>query len=101
MAFLEFPDVVGMYESAKNAGLEREAANAIVSAACSGYLTFLWETGKRKWLGSEGQALQRMAIAMHLTLQQLESKNFLTLTVPKDMLDPDLRAQFQTERMTK
>lgn len=101
MALLEFPDVVGMFEAAKNAGLEREAANALVSAACSGYLTFLWETGKRKWLGSEGQALQRTAIATYLTLSQMESKNFLTLTIPKDMLDPDLMSQFQSERMTK
>ncbi len=100
MGLIDFPDVVGMFEGAKNAGLEREAANALVSAACSGYLTFLWETGKRKWLGSEGPALQRTAVAMYLTLSRLESKNFLTLTLPKDMLDPDLLSQFQSERIT-
>lgn len=100
MGLIDFPDVVGMFEGAKNAGLEREVANAFVSAACSGYLTFLWETGKRKWLGSEGQALQRMAVATHLTLEKLLQKNFLTLTVPKDMLDPNLRSQFQSEAKT-
>lgn len=98
MPLLEFPDVIGMYESAKNAGLEREVANAAVSAACNGYMTFLWEAGKKVPL--IGPAMQRMAIATHLTLEGLMTNNFLNLVVPKEMLDPNIRSQFQGEQKT-
>lgn len=87
-----------MFEGAKNAGLERETANAFVSAACNSYMTFLWEAGKKvPWIGP---AMQRMAIATHLTLEGLMAKNFLNLVVPKEMLDPNLRSQFQGEKQT-
>lgn len=87
-----------MFESAKNAGLEREAANAIVSAACNGYITFMWEAGKK--VPVIGPAMQRTAMATHLTLEGLMRKDFLNLVVPKEMLDPNLRAQFQGERQS-
>ena len=102
MGLLDF-NPVSWFESAINAKLEREAANALLSAALSNYITFLWRSGSSKialWFG-EGRALQDAAVAMYLTLNSLETKNFLTLTLPKDMLNADLLSQFQTERMTK
>lgn len=100
MSLLEFPNPVGWFEAARNAGMQREEVNALVSALYSAQITFLWESGKRSWWG-EGKAIQRAAVAQYLTLTRLESKNFLTLTVPKDMLDADLLAQFETEAVKK
>ena len=99
---IEFPNPVAWYESAKNAGLERETANAFVSALFSAQITFLWRSGSSKlaqWLG-EGAALKDAATAMYVSLSNLERKNFLTLTVPKDLLDPDNLSRFQTSSKT-
>lgn len=85
-----------MFEGAATAKLEREAANAVASAAASGYITFLWESGKRKLWG-EGPALQKMAVATYLALSQNQEKGFLTLSIPVDMLDPDVLSKFQTQ----
>jgi hypothetical protein len=84
MSLLEFPNPVGWYESAKNAGLERDTANAFLSMLYSAQITFLWRSGSAKWatFTGEGQALKDAATAMYLSLQSLEKKNFLTLTVP-------------------
>jgi hypothetical protein len=100
---LEIPNFVAWFESAKNAGLERTIANALVSGALSGYLTGLWRSGDAKWATwtGEGQALKDAATAMYLTLSQLETKDFLVLTLPQDMLDPNNLSRFQSERRTK
>ncbi|SRR6266568_1597632 len=100
---MEIPNLVSWYESAKNAGLERNVANAFVSAAASAWITGTWRSGASKWaqwLG-EGKALQDAAISAYLTLQLLETKDFLVLTVPKEMLDPDVLSKFQSERKMK
>lgn len=99
MALLEIPNPVGIYESAKNAGLERDVANAFVSAMLSAAITLMWRTGSAKWIDwfGEGQALKDAATAMYLTLESQLKPGFLTLTVPQDMLDPANVSRFQTE----
>src|SRR2546425_1094239 len=89
MNLLEFPNVVGYYESAKNAGLEREEINAVVSMVYSSWISFMWRSGTAKWAlwAGEGKALQDAATAAYLSLEVLERKGFLTLTVPSDLLD--------------
>lgn len=102
MALLEFPNPVSWYESGKNAGLGREEVNAFVSMVYSAQIAFLWRSGASKWAQyiGEGKALQDAATAMYLSLRELERKNFLTLTVPSDMLEASNLSHFQTERIT-
>lgn len=103
MGLFDIPDPVSICESAATAKLEREVVNALMSASYSAILTGMWRSGSAKWaqFTGEGQALQDAAIAMYLSLQQLESKNFLTLTVPQDMLAASNLRKFQTEEKTK
>jgi hypothetical protein len=103
MGFIDFPDPVSMFEGAKTAGLEREVINALMSAAYSAWITVMWKSGDAKWIdwAGEGQALKDAATTAYLSLHQLEKKNFLTLTVPKDLLDPANLKRFQTETQTK
>lgn len=103
MGLIDFPDPVSMFEGAKTAGLEREVINALMSAAYSAWITFVWESGSAKWVDftGEGQALKRAATTAYLSLTELQKKNFLTLTVPKDLLDPNNLSQFQTQEKTK
>src|SRR6266498_1652115 len=98
MPLLEFPNPVGWYESAKNAGLARDEVNAFVSALYSAQISFLWRSGSSKWAlwMGEGQALKDAATAIYLSLQSLEKKNFLVLTVPQDLLDADNLSRFIT-----
>ncbi len=70
-----------------------------MSALYSAQITLLWETGRRKLWG-EGQALQRTATSIYLTLSTLEKKGLIVLTVPKDLLEANNLSQFQTEKMT-
>jgi hypothetical protein len=102
MDLFGIPDPVSIFESAKNAGLEREVVNALVSTSYSALISGLWRSGSAKfvdWTG-EGQALKDAATAIYLSLSQLEARNFLTLTVPKDLLDADNLSRFQTEEKT-
>jgi hypothetical protein len=103
MGLFTIPDPVSMFEGAKNAGLEREEINALVSAFYSAAIAFMWGSGSAKWItwAGEGQALKDSATALYLSLHNLESKKFLTLTVPKDLLDADNLSRFQTEQHTK
>ena len=96
MALLSIPDPLAIYESAKIAGLERQAANAFVSAASSAWIAFLWRLGAKNLLGL-GPALRDAATAQYLTLARMETKAFLTITAPKDMLEPANLARFETE----
>jgi len=103
IGLIDFPDIIGMFEGAKNAGLERDIANAIVSALASSWITFTWRSGSSRWaqyLG-EGRALQDSATAMYVTLRALEKKNFLTLSVPSDMLTQENLSKFTPESKTK
>src|SRR5579871_5129059 len=99
MGLIEFPNPVSWFEGAKNAGLERAELNAFVSMAYSAQISFLWRSGSSKWaqLLGEGKALQDAATAIYLTLSRLESAKFLTLSVPKDLLDSENLSRFQTE----
>jgi hypothetical protein len=101
MGLVDFPDPVSMFEGAKNAGLEREVINALMSAAYSAWITFMWESGDAKWIdwAGEGQALKDAATTAYLSLVALETKKFLTLTVPKDLLDAANLSRFQTQEI--
>ena len=103
MPLFNFPDPISIFEGAKNAGLERDIANALVSSAYSAWISFVWRSGQAKWADwtGEGQAMKDAATAMYLSLRELEKKNFLTLTVPQDLLNPNNLARFQTEQQTK
>jgi hypothetical protein len=103
MGLLEFPNPVGWYESAKTAGLEREEINAFVSMLYSAQIAFLWRSGSSKWAQwiGEGKALQDAATAMYLSLEALQKKGFLTLTVPSDLRDADNLSKFVTEYKAK
>jgi len=100
MNLLDF-NPVSWYETGKNSGLERDEVNAFVSMFYSAQISFLWRSGSSRWaqwLG-EGKALQDAATAMYLSLNALEKKGFLTLTVPVDLLDADNLSKFQTEHI--
>lgn len=99
MGLLTLPDPVSMFESAKSAGQDRDILNSLVSATYSAWITAMWRSGSAKWatFTGEGQAMKDAAVAMYLSLQALEKKNFLTLTVPKDMLAAEELSQFQTQ----
>src|SRR5215472_17912959 len=103
MGIFEIPDPVSMYESAKNAGLERDAANALISATVSAAIAGMWRSGSSAWANwiGEGQALRDSATVMYLTLSEQLKPGFLTLTVPKDLLDPNNLSRFQSEKMEK
>lgn len=95
----DIPDPVGMYESAKTAGLEREIADALVSSTLSAAITAMWASGAAKWAiwTGEGQALKDAATVQYLTLKNQPKTKFLVLTVPQDLLNPDNLSRFQTE----
>lgn len=99
-SLFQVPDPVSIFEGAKNAGLERNVANALVSSSLSGWLSFLWTLGKKGLFGL-GAAFQDMATAEYLTLSKLETKGFLTLTVPTEMLATENISRFQTEQKVK
>jgi len=103
MGLIDFPDPISMFEGAAQAKLEREVINSFVSAAYSTWITSMWRSGDSKWavFTGEGQALKDAATAAYLSLSNLEAKNFLTLTVPQDMLKADNLSRFQTEYHTK
>jgi hypothetical protein len=103
MGLFQIPDPVSMFESAKNADLEREIAQAMVSASVSAAIAGMWRSGSAKWADwtGEGQALKDSATVMYLTLREQLKPGFLVLTVPKDLLDPNNLSRFQTELMEK
>ena len=103
MGLIDIPDPIGILESAKNAGLEREVINSLVSSSYSAWITFWWRSGSTKWAlwAGEGQAMKDAATAMYLTLHNCEKKNFLILTVPSDLLTADNLSRFQSELQTK
>lgn len=103
MGLIDFPNPVAMFEGGKTAGLEREIVNSLVSAAYSAWIAAMWRSGAAKWAlwAGEGQAMKDAATAMYLSLHNCEKKNFLVLTVPKDLLDADNLSRFQSEQQTK
>jgi len=98
MGLLDFPSPVDWLNAAKNGAIERQAANALMSAAYSSWITGMWASGSSKWATwfGEGQAMKDAATVAYLTLSQLETKGFLTLTVPQDLLSADNLSRFQT-----
>jgi hypothetical protein len=100
MGLIDFPDPLSDLATAK---LEREVVNSLMSAAYSSWITFMWTSGQAKWAdwSGEGQAMKDAATSAYLSLRELEKKNFLTLTVPKDLLDAVNLSKFQTELQPK
>ena len=80
--------------------LKQEAIKSVLSAAYSAAITSLFETGRKKLWG-EGHALQQTARALYLSLQPLVQNGVLSLSVPKDLLDPDELAKFEGEYSKK
>src|SRR5580698_1316737 len=103
MGILDFPSPADWYNSVKNGALERETANSLVSAAYSSWISFMWRSGSSKWAQyiGEGKAMQDAATSVYLSLQALESKGFLALTVPQDLLSADNLSKFQTQKVVK
>jgi len=103
MGLFQIPDPVSIFEAAKNAGLEREIVNALVSTAYSATISFLWASGSAKWAiwSGEGQGMKDAATAMYLSLKDLEKKNFLTLTVPQELTAEANISRFRTESQEK
>lgn len=101
MALFEFPNPGDWVASFKDDTQKRKAINAAMSAAYSSYISGLWSEGSAKWLGSTGQGLKDAATAAYLSLRDLEGKDFITLSVPKELLDPNNLARFQTEKVVK
>jgi len=103
VALLEFPNPVAWFASARDDEQKRELINATMSALYSAQICFLWRSGSSRWAQyiGEGKAMQDAAVAMYLSLRELERKNFLTLTLPSDMLTPEVLSKFQTEEVTK
>ena len=103
MALLEFPNPVSWYSGAKQAGLERDEINAFVSMVYSAWLSFMWRSGSARWAlwSGEGKAMQDAATAAYLSLEALQKKGFITLTVPSEMLEAPNVSRFQTSFKTK
>lgn len=101
MALLEFPNPIGWFEGVKDEDQKRDLINAAASALYSAWITFMWTSGKAasrwKLFSSEGPALQATATSMFLSLQELQKRGFLTLTVPKELLEANNLAAFQTQ----
>lgn len=103
MGLVDFPDPGAIFNSFKNGSMERETFNSLLSAMYSSYISAMWAEGAGKWaiLSGAGQGLKDAATATYISLRALEKKGFLVLTVPKDLLDPNNLARFQTEEKTK
>lgn len=91
--------ISGIIQQVKNGTLEREIGNALASAAATLTITHLWyQADAMKWWQSEGEVFRMDAVALYKTLQALEKKGFLTITVPEPMrADVNRMAQFTTE----
>ena len=100
MGFLSIPDPISDVLASK---LEREVVNSILSAAYSSWITFMWRSGSAKWAdwSGEGQAMKDAAVSAYLSLRELETKKFLTLTVPTDLIAAANSGRFQTETQEK
>jgi len=96
----DLPDPVGMYEQAKNAGLEREIAEDFLGVAYSGFINLVW--GLRK-IPIFGPAFAAQALSIYFSLKngKLFQEGKLRITVNKSLLDPDLLSQYQTEWINK
>jgi len=103
MALLEFPNPGEIYNSFKSGALDRDSLNALLSAMYSSYISGLWAEGSSKWAiwTGAGQGMKDMATATYLSMEPLQKKGFLCLTVPQELLDPNNLARFQTRLVVK
>jgi hypothetical protein len=87
---------VDWYESAKNAGMERELAELLFGTALSMLLSFLAGLNRVPLVGS---AFVSMAAAGKLNIQNYKDGEALkkfSITYPKTLDDPDLCSGFIT-----
>lgn len=92
----DLPDPVSMFESAKNAGLERKAALDFVGNTYSSFLNLLWGLRKIPLLGP-GFREQALGTLASIKNNKLFQDGQLRITVRKEMWNPDLLAQYQGE----
>jgi hypothetical protein len=92
MGLIDFPNPSDWIQSAKNGGFEREAANTVLSGVYSFWITGMWSLGQKKYFSFLADA----ASAMYLSLQTLEKKELLALSVPTAMLDAKNLSRFTT-----
>lgn len=97
MGLLDFPNPSDWIQSAKNGGMEREAANTVLSSVYSFWITGMYTLGQRKYFSFLADA----ASAMYVSLSTLEKKDLLALTVPSAMLDAKNLSRFVTVTKTK
>ena len=97
MGVIDFPNPVDFFESAKNAGLEREAANTVLSSVYSFWITGMWSLGQKKYFSFLADA----ASAMYKSLSTLEKKDLMALTVPTAMLEANNLSKFTTIQVVK
>jgi hypothetical protein len=96
----DLPDPVGMFEKAKNAGLEREIALDAISDVWSSFLNLLYGCRKIPIIGQglENQAYGTLASIMN---NRLFKEGKLRITVNKELWDPNRLTQFQGEWFDK
>lgn len=97
MGVIDFPNPADWYESAKNSGMERDAANTVLSGVYSFWIAGMWSLGQRKYFWFVADA----ATAMYLSLSDLQKKGLLALTIPTSMLEPKNLSRFTTIMKTK
>lgn len=97
MGLIDFPNPADWVNSAKDGNLEREAMNTVLSGVYSFWVTGMWSLGQKKWFWFLADA----ATSMYLSLNVLEKKGLLALTVPSSMLEPKNLSRFQTTEKTK
>ncbi len=79
--------------------LEKNIAKTLLSATYSASITGLWSSKQSRlaqWLGI-GQADRDVATSIYLSLQPMVESGDIVLTVPRELLDPNNLARFQSE----
>ncbi len=97
MGIIDFPNPADWVNSAKNGGMERDAANTVLSGVYSFWLSGMWAAGQKKWTWF----LADGATAMYLALSDLQKKGLLALSVPTAMLEAKNLSRFTTTIRTK
>jgi len=92
----DLPDPVSMFETAKNAGLERKVALDFIGNAYSSYLNLLY--GCRK-IPLIGPALENQAYGTLASIKnnKLFTDGELRITVNTELWNPDRLSKFQGE----
>jgi hypothetical protein len=90
-------DIPDFFSDALLSKLEKDVVNVLLSTFLSQEIATLWRSGDAKWAAftGEGRALKDAATVAYLSLNGLAQKG-IVLTVPKDLLDADNLAKFES-----